>query len=230
MGGPGTLCWTLLPLELLPLRSVFPSVFPSAYRRASLARPDTVFHTLHGKPSAGLIENREIRENRPKSATPSLLLSSKALPNTVKQLLLATSYAARNLRARALSAQPVSLPSAPHRTSRGGLEAVRDGWASIVVEPKDVVRQLESAGSLLRGALEAAGETDTSLEDRAVRRQGITTEQSTIVEIIRDAHSAVDVDRLIALSGLSADRILSDLTELEITGRVRREAGGFVSG
>ena len=108
--------------------------------------------------------------------------------------------------------------------SRGCLEAIRDGWAAPVLDHADVLRQLDGAGHLVRGALAKAG-IGASAES-TVLDAVLTAGQKAIVEALRDGQEQLTPDQLAARTGLPLSELMADLTLLEITGRARRTSNG----
>lgn len=128
------------------------------------------------------------------------------------------------------------------RASRGGLEAVRDGWAGLVLDHIDVLRQLDSSRHLVRGALEqatvpsaassrAASTSPSSSSSPAVTPfvQRLNAVQGSIVEVLRaESGGATPIEVLSAKTGQSVQRVLAELTVLQIMGLARRDDDGVV--
>jgi DNA processing protein len=110
-------------------------------------------------------------------------------------------------------------------SSAGCHKLIRDGGASLVCNHADVLSQLDSSGQLVRGALEAAGHTgakqSTTLFDAA-----LTNAQQRIVEVLIEADDVVLPDRIAAKTQLPMGQLMSELTLLQIRGRVHRDHRG----
>jgi DNA processing protein len=109
--------------------------------------------------------------------------------------------------------------------SAGCHKLIRDGGASLVCSHADVLSQLDSSGQLVRGALEAAGQSgeknSATLFDHA-----LTDAQRRIVEVLVEADEVVLPDRIAAQTQLPMGQLMSELTLLQIRGRVRRDHRG----
>ncbi|MHC5003915.1 MAG: DNA-processing protein DprA, partial [Planctomycetota bacterium] len=121
---------------------------------------------------------------------------------------------------RAVMALP-GLADSP--AAAGGLRAVRDGWAALVLDDEDVWHQLEGAGHLVRGALELAARTGASS-----RADDLTDEQSRLLTAVRGCDGGVPADRLAVATARPVGPMLADLTVLEVRGLVVRGADGLV--
>jgi len=109
--------------------------------------------------------------------------------------------------------------------SAGCLRAIREGWAALVTNHADVLCQLDASSQLVRGALEAAGQTGAT-HTATLFDKNLTEGQQAIVETLRDANGPLSVDRLATACELPLSRVLADLTLLEIRGRVRQAGDG----
>jgi DNA processing protein len=130
------------------------------------------------------------------------------------------------------------------RTSRGGLEAVRDGWAGLVIDHIDVLRQMDSSRHLVRGALDAGASPDTTTGDAGTHDsapakhraepafvQRLNAVQGSIVDVLRDLDGEpAPIEHLSARTGLSVQRVLAELTVLQIMGVADRREEGVVLG
>jgi len=109
--------------------------------------------------------------------------------------------------------------------SAGCHKLIRDGGASLVASHVDVLSQLDSAGQLVRGALEAAGHAgakgSATLFDSA-----LTDAQRLIVDVLINVDDAVLPDRIAAETQLPMGQIMSELTLLQIRGRIHRDHRG----
>jgi DNA processing protein len=111
--------------------------------------------------------------------------------------------------------------------SRGCLAAVRDGWAGLVLDHVDVLRQLQAASHLIRGAADAAaaapGTAPGTAPTAAMRgRAGLSPSQQTLLDAVGRAAGGATPDELARATGESPARILADVTLLEVRGLIRR--------
>jgi DNA processing protein len=109
--------------------------------------------------------------------------------------------------------------------SAGTLGAIRGGWAALVLEPADVLQQLQSALSLIRGAWESyapAHETrSTVIAAAPPSTLGAATEsQNAILSLLAGGPHLPD--QLAAQSNLPLAQVMSDITMLQIRGLVRK--------
>ncbi|MHC4991854.1 MAG: DNA-processing protein DprA [Planctomycetota bacterium] len=113
-------------------------------------------------------------------------------------------------------------------TALGGLEAVRDGWAAIVVDHEDVLRQLGSSSRhLIRGALDAArsaGALDPVDACPPAPFELRDATASVVVAVLREARMALSIDQIAERGRLPIASLLAALTMLEISGSVQRRA------
>ena len=112
--------------------------------------------------------------------------------------------------------------------SAGCLAAIREGWAALVTSPADALAQLESAGHLVRGALEAAGMTSEDLFRNGVSGVTLTPPQQAIVAVLHETGkgAVMELDRLASRCGLPMGQVMAELTMLELRGQVRRDHRG----
>lgn len=108
--------------------------------------------------------------------------------------------------------------------SAGCLKAIREGWASVVIDHADVIQQLDGASHLIRGALEAAGAVHSQKE--TLFQANLTEAQQCIVEALETHKSAVPLDQLAANTGLPVSQLQAELTLLEIRSIVRKDHSG----
>ncbi|MEM9883290.1 MAG: DNA-processing protein DprA [Planctomycetota bacterium] len=97
---------------------------------------------------------------------------------------------------------------------------LREGWASLVTAPREVLDQLGEAGRLLKEDLAPPEEAPTPLFDATA-----TDTQKRLVAALDEPKT---LDDLVAALGGSAGAVQADLTLLEIRGAVQRQAGRFV--
>lgn len=119
--------------------------------------------------------------------------------------------------------------------SLGCLEAVRDGWATLVLDHADVLRQLDGARHLVTGAYEAAGRarpnSEASSSDASLFDNHLSEAQRAIVDAVREAGGAgVEVDRIAAETQRPMSELMADLTLLQIRGVLARDARGIKLG
>lgn len=109
--------------------------------------------------------------------------------------------------------------------SAGCLDLLQQGGAALVVDHADVLRQLDDASHLMRGALEVAGHADAASE--ATLFDGHLTEgQRAIVDVLSLDGGRLLPDQLASRTGLPLHQLLADLTLLEIRGRIQRDHRG----
>ncbi len=115
-------------------------------------------------------------------------------------------------------------------SSAGCLRAIRDGWASCIIDHADILQQLDNAGHQLRAT--ASGSTTdgqapdsppTSLFDDA-----LTKDQHGIIEILHNEGRPLAPDQIAARSGLPLSQLMADLTLLEIRRRIKKGPQGIV--
>jgi DNA processing protein len=112
--------------------------------------------------------------------------------------------------------------------SAGCLEALRDGWAGMVLDHADVLSQLESSHHLLRGAVERALRLDGAPREAqgTLIEMNLTEAQLAILTALREAGGAVPVDHLPPLTQLPVPTVMAELTVLQIRGAVARGSDG----
>ena len=109
--------------------------------------------------------------------------------------------------------------------SAGCLKAIRDGMAAIVCDHVDVLNQLEAARHLVRGAVEARGLEFSESKSPSLFDGTLSDAQRAIIEVL-DGDGAVLVDQIAARTQLPMSRIMSELTLLQIRGRIARDHRG----
>lgn len=140
---------------------------------------------------------------------------------------LITARQAAEEQGREVMCLPGRLDSA---TSRGCLEAIRDGWAALVLDHADVLRQLEGAKHLLRGALEAAGraESASSAATASLFDGHLSDGQREILEVVRAAGGeAVAIDQIAVGTQRPMADLMADLTLMQIRGVLARDTRGI---
>ena len=136
---------------------------------------------------------------------------------------LITARAAAEQHGREVMALPGRVDSP---ASAGCLQAIREGWAALVRDHADVIAQLDASSQLVRGALEAAGHTDAATS-ATLFDANLTDGQKMIVDVLIEAGEPLVVDQLVARTRLPLSQILSDLTLLQIRGRVNKDQRGI---
>jgi DNA processing protein len=106
--------------------------------------------------------------------------------------------------------------------SEGCHKLLRDGAAALVTRPGDVLDTLGEAGSMLHAA-----EHPEEAATLAVAHVTLTPAQQTIVAALDSPRT---LDQLVAMTQLPVQTVQSELTLLEIRGRVVRRGGLFERG
>jgi DNA processing protein len=109
--------------------------------------------------------------------------------------------------------------------SAGCLQLLRDGGAALVCDHADVLRQLDSAHHLVRGAA-ANGNSVQADQPASLFDGNLTDEQRSIVEALAEAGESLLVDQIAARTQIPMSRLMADLTLLQIRGRVSRNQRG----
>ena len=140
---------------------------------------------------------------------------------------LITARAANEQSGREVMALPGPVDSP---ASLGCLQAIRDGWAALVLDHSDVLVQMEStAQSLLRGAIEFADpdaftpQSANSIDpEPSLFELNLTPPQQAIVDALQNSKGSVVIDDLPALTQLPMSSIMAALTILQIRNIVSR--------
>jgi len=112
--------------------------------------------------------------------------------------------------------------------SAGCNSAIRDGWAAVVLDHADVIRQLDGSGHQLRKTVRTARAGDQELRGGATLfDQKLSDGQRAIVSVLRDAGEPVLVDIVAARTQLPIAQIMADLTLLQIRGMIGKDRKGF---
>ena len=114
--------------------------------------------------------------------------------------------------------------------SAGCHHLLRQGGASLVTHPDDVLEQLGEAGSTLQAARDARDQQATSDSPASPKtpslfEQNLTDPQQKIVAA---ADTPKTLDQLAAATGLAAGPLRTELTMLELRGALQREGSKFV--
>ena len=112
---------------------------------------------------------------------------------------------------------------ADRREARGGLEAIRDGWAACVMEPADVLADLGGV-DVSRGVDGAGHPSPVSQPKSFVTLSG---DDAQVAEALRKSGGS-DVASLIERTGLPAAAAMRSMTSLELLGVVLRR-GQYVT-
>jgi len=103
--------------------------------------------------------------------------------------------------------------------SAGCNKIIREGWATLVTSPADVLDALGEAGQILKAGLdEPRGET-TGSPSPAV---GLTASQQQVVDVLKGPST---LDQLVAWTGLPVQQLQAEMTMLEVRGVVSRKGG-----
>ncbi len=106
-------------------------------------------------------------------------------------------------------------------SSAGCHKIIREGWATLVTNPADVLDALGEAGQMLKVGMMGEAEPEETHTGEAV---GLTEVQKKLVDAMAGPSS---LDQLVAWTGLPIHRVQAELTMLEIRGAVRRNGGLF---
>ncbi len=106
-------------------------------------------------------------------------------------------------------------------SSAGCHKIIREGWATLVTSPADVLDALGEAGQMLKAGLT---QTSDDQPEQGPRDIGLTEPQQVIVEAIKGPSS---LDQLVAWTGLPVHQVQAELTMLEVRGALKREGGLF---
>lgn len=106
------------------------------------------------------------------------------------------------------------------KSSAGCHKIIREGWATLVTSPADVLDSLGEAGQMLKAGLQQDDPADAEPSPSL----GLTDPQRKIVDALAGPSS---LDQLVAWTGLPIQNVQAELTMLEIRGAVRRQGGLF---
>lgn len=106
-------------------------------------------------------------------------------------------------------------------SSAGCHKIIREGWATLVANPADVLDALGEAGQMLKVGMMGRDDPEETQAGKAV---GLTQVQQKLMDAMDGACS---LDQLVAWTGLPIHQVQAELTMLEIRGAVRRKGGLF---
>jgi DNA processing protein len=109
------------------------------------------------------------------------------------------------------------------KSSAGCHKIIREGWATLVTSPADVLDALGEAGQMLKLGMQAQDHNETQT-DQSSQAVGLTAPQQTIFDALAGPSS---LDELVARTDLPIQNIQAELTMLEVRGTVKRQGGLF---
>jgi len=116
----------------------------------------------------------------------------------------------------------MAIPGRVDATSSAGChKIIREGWATLVTNPADVLDALGEAGQMLKVGMMGEDQPEETHTNEAV---GLTDVQGKLVHAMAGPSS---LDQLVAWTGLPVHQVQAELTMLEIRGAVRRQGGLF---
>jgi DNA processing protein len=107
------------------------------------------------------------------------------------------------------------------QSSAGCHKIIREGWATLVTSPADVLDALGEAGQMLKAGLRREEPGGDQAPPKDI---GLTDPQRKILEAMSGSSS---LDQLVARTGLLIQNVQAELTMLEVRGAVRRQGGLF---
>jgi DNA processing protein len=107
--------------------------------------------------------------------------------------------------------------------SAGCHRIIREGWATLVTSPAEVLENLGEAGQLLQAQAESM-QGELPIEQPSLFTANLTDSQAKIVEAL---DGEMDLNTIARETGLPIHVIQADLTMLEIRGVVSRQAGKY---
>jgi len=107
------------------------------------------------------------------------------------------------------------------KSSAGCHKIIREGWATLVTGPADVLDALGEAGQMLKAGLSDDKQTN---HDPHAKDLGLTDTQRKLVDALSGPSS---LDELVARTDLPIQNIQAELTMLEVRGAVKRQGGLF---
>ncbi len=111
--------------------------------------------------------------------------------------------------------------------SAGCLRAIREGWAGLVTNHAEILEQLDGAGHLIRGVVEAAHQSEAGRPSSgSLFDQTLTPGQQQILEALSENSGPRLIDEIAAVTRLPIGQLMGDLTWLELRGRIRRDHRG----
>ncbi len=112
--------------------------------------------------------------------------------------------------------------------SAGCLRIIRDGSAAMVLDHADVIQQLDSAGHLMRGAIEAVSTGEAAAKEamQSLFDLNMTSAQQAILAALEAAGEPLLTDQLAARTQIPLNQLMSELTLLQIRGRIAKDHRG----
>ena len=112
--------------------------------------------------------------------------------------------------------------------SAGCNGAIRDGWAAVVLDHADVLRQLDGAGHKVRSIVGAAqGRSEDAREVATLFDLKLSDGQQVIVNALKEEGASLLVDVIAARTQLPMHQLMADLTLLQIRGVIGKDRRGF---
>lgn len=108
--------------------------------------------------------------------------------------------------------------------SAGCHKIIREGWATLVASPADVLDALGEAGQMLKAGMRQESPADRGEYPSQPKELGLNEPQQKIIEALAGPSS---LDQLVAWTGLPIQKLQAELTMLEVRGAVRRQGGLF---
>jgi DNA processing protein len=110
------------------------------------------------------------------------------------------------------------------QASAGCHKIIREGWATLVTSPADVLDALGEAGQMLKAGMRQESPEDRGEYPPQPKELGLNEPQQKIIEALQGPSS---LDQLVAWTGLPVQKVQAELTMLEVRGAVRRQGGLF---
>jgi DNA processing protein len=111
------------------------------------------------------------------------------------------------------------------KSSAGCHKIIREGWATLVTSPADVLDALGEAGQMLKVGMTQESGPGAEVGVSAVAEDvGLTEPQQKLIDAMAGPSS---LDQLVAWTGLAIQNVQAELTMLEIRGAVTRQSGLF---
>jgi DNA processing protein len=108
--------------------------------------------------------------------------------------------------------------------SEGCHHIIREGWATLVTKPAEVLDALGDTGQLLQAGQEQSGPCPPSSQAPSLFESTGTDVQRQLLEAMQSPRS---LDQLVAWTKLNVEQVQRELTMLEVRGLIRRAGGLF---